>query len=1028
MKKLISVLLCPIFMYSQGWNTELIGSLEYSQNLNDIWGYKADNGNEYALVGTGTGTSIVRVNDNIFGLVEVGFIPGDNSVWRDVKTYNHYMYISTEASQGIQVVNIEDPENAELVYTWEGVTNSHNIFQADGYLYVVGASGYHIHILDLSNPAQPVEVGGWTGEYIHDLYVHGDYAYAAGIYSSTMYIIDISDKTNPVTVTSWTYPGSAHACWVTEDGNYLISADETAGGNIKIWDIQDFSNINMISQWTIDGGGDKSVHNVFVRDQYLYASYYVFGLQILDISDPYNPTHAGYYDTYPGSDGLYNGAWGAYPYTESCYTYVSDVEHGLYVVDFIGCNSATAALTYSPNFFGFSVESGQSASSILSVTNSGETGSVLFYDVSITTPSPFEHSGGGPDGFGHFWSDSDLEPSINYEWIDISNDPNTQQVTFPSNDGGTGSINIGFDFPFYEESYSQCVVNPNGWVGFGEDNTEWSNASIPSEDAPRPAVFGFWDDLNPVNNNCNDYCSGNVYVNSNPDRFVAWFDQVAGWWSSNPDSYYDFQIVLYPGGKVQLNYREITGTHSATIGIQDGSGTVGLQVAYNSNYVHNNLSVQIIESESSDWLDVSSENNELNGLLSAGETAEFTVTADASGLELGVYDAWIILDTNVEQDIESPVVLSVIEGSPEMTLEFSHLAGWNMVGLPLSVEDASYGTLFADAVDETLYGFDGSYYGSDILETGNGYWLVFNTAGSAEIIGEEISSLTISLSEGWNLIAGISFQVAVEDISDPDGIIVPGTIYGYGDGYFNADVIEPGKGYWINASSDGDITFGEEALARSRFVFEDMTVGANTLTINGQNLYFGNDIPADKMVSYSLPPKPPSGAFDVRFSGDWKYCNNNCEIEVLNTSGTLNFTYDLSEQVEQIWILTSMSGKSYELEDSGEITIPSEEKYFLTKKATVPISFSLHQNYPNPFNPVTNIRYDLQNNQHVTLTIYDLNGREINRLVNKNQPAGHKSTQWNATDMQGKPVSAGVYLYQIQAGAFIETRKMVLLK
>ena len=317
MKKLISAFLFPLFIYSQGWNTELIGSLGYSQALNDIWGYKADNGNEYALVGTGTGTSIVRVNDGFFGLVEVGFIPGDNSVWRDVKTHGHYMYIGTEASQGIQVVNIEDPENAELVYTWEGVTNSHNIFQADGYLYVVGASGNHIHILDLSNPAQPVEVGGWTGEYIHDLYVHGDYAYAAGIYSSTMYIIDISDKTNPVTVTSWTYPGSAHACWVTEDGNYLISADETAGGNIKIWDIQDFSNINMISQWTVDGGGDKSVHNVFVRDQYLYASYYVFGLQILDISDPYNPTYAGYYDTYPGSDGLYNGAWGAYPYTES---------------------------------------------------------------------------------------------------------------------------------------------------------------------------------------------------------------------------------------------------------------------------------------------------------------------------------------------------------------------------------------------------------------------------------------------------------------------------------------------------------------------------------------------------------------------------------------------------------------------------------------------------------------------------------------------------------------------------------------
>ena len=94
----------------------------------------------------------------------------------------------------------------------------------------------------------------------------------------------------------------------------------------------------------------------------------------------------------------------------------------------------------------------------------------------------------------------------------------------------------------------------------------------------------------------------------------------------------------------------------------------------------------------------------------------------------------------------------------------------------------------------------------------------------------------------------------------------------------------------------------------------------------------------------------------------------------------------------------------------------------------VPNEVTLHEAYPNPFNPVTNIPYDLQNNQHVTLTIYDLNGREINLLVNKNQPVGHKSIQWNATDSFGKPVSAGVYLYQIRAGEFVQTKKMVLLK
>jgi len=336
----VTTLILPVFITAQSWNCELIGQLDYSQTANDIWGYVASDGTEYALVGTSSGTSIVDVSTDESNPTEVAFIPGQNSTWRDVKTYGHYMYVGTEASQGVQVVDIEDPENAELVYTWNGVTNSHNIFQADGYLYVVGASGADMHILDLSNPAQPVEVGGWDGEYLHDVYVRGDYAYGCGIYSSTMFIIDISDKTNPSTVTSWSYSGAAHACWLSEDGNYLITSDETSGGHIRIWDVSDFGNINMVSEWMADGGQEESVHNVFVRDNYLYASHYVFGLQILDISDPYNPVLAGYYDTYPGSGGLYEGAWGAYPFTESCYTYISDMSGGLFVVHFAGCAGA----------------------------------------------------------------------------------------------------------------------------------------------------------------------------------------------------------------------------------------------------------------------------------------------------------------------------------------------------------------------------------------------------------------------------------------------------------------------------------------------------------------------------------------------------------------------------------------------------------------------------------------------------------------------------------------------------------------
>ena len=94
----------------------------------------------------------------------------------------------------------------------------------------------------------------------------------------------------------------------------------------------------------------------------------------------------------------------------------------------------------------------------------------------------------------------------------------------------------------------------------------------------------------------------------------------------------------------------------------------------------------------------------------------------------------------------------------------------------------------------------------------------------------------------------------------------------------------------------------------------------------------------------------------------------------------------------------------------------------------MPITFVLHQNFPNPFNPITTLRYDLPSDALVTLSIYDMLGREITQLVNTTQEAGFKSVQWDAKDSMGRPVSAGVYLYQIQAGDFVQTKKMVLLK
>jgi len=95
---------------------------------------------------------------------------------------------------------------------------------------------------------------------------------------------------------------------------------------------------------------------------------------------------------------------------------------------------------------------------------------------------------------------------------------------------------------------------------------------------------------------------------------------------------------------------------------------------------------------------------------------------------------------------------------------------------------------------------------------------------------------------------------------------------------------------------------------------------------------------------------------------------------------------------------------------------------------TLHFTYALYNAYPNPFNPVTTLRYDLPEDANVNIIIYDMMGRVVSNLARSKQNAGYKSIQWNATNNQDQPVSAGVYLYSIEAGKFRQTKKMILLK
>ena len=361
-------------------------------------------------------------------------------------------------------------------------------------------------------------------------------------------------------------------------------------------------------------------------------------------------------------------------------------------------------------------------------------------------------------------------------------------------------------------------------------------------------------------------------------------------------------------------------------------------------------------------------------------------------------------------------------GSGTVEINVEYMEDWNLVGLPLDVEDTSYNLLFPESIDGTLYSFDDGYTLETSLVHGEGYWLRFTASGSTAMEGTPINELVISLHQDWNLISGISETVFINSVFDPNNIIVPNTLYSFSEGYTLSDELVPGKGYWIRSYADGNITISSiGASGKSRFV--NRLTDANSISFNGKTLYFGEEIPKVEILSYSLPPRPPTGAFDVRFEGDWTALKEGGEIEIMNTSNTLKIEYEIHAST---WILKNqLTGEESLLTNSGTIDLVGDITGFTLRKenTSVPSEYTLAQNYPNPFNPVTEIIYSFPFSSPISLKVYDLLGTEVSTVVDKVQDAGFYTAQF-----YGSHLSSGVYFYRLTSLENTITKKLILMK
>lgn len=303
----------------------------------DCWGYTAPDGSEYALMGVRDGIAVVKIPE--MDVIDVVAGPGGlDCYWhRDIQTYGHYAYAVAEmngTNEGLMILDLQHlPDSVRFVgsYAPFSEVTSHNmhIDTATGFAYICRQNGRGFRVVDLSDPEQPADVYLVETGSIHDVYARNDTVIVSEGSQGGFQIWDLSVKTSPQLLARFVMPNSgyAHNAWMSDDGDYVMTTEETVDKTIKMWDIRQMDQISLVGEWL---GASRLAHNTHIMGDLAFISHYTYGVTVLDIGDPTTPTEVAHYDTHPRNDASgFDGCWGAYPYTAAGYVYASSFNGAL---------------------------------------------------------------------------------------------------------------------------------------------------------------------------------------------------------------------------------------------------------------------------------------------------------------------------------------------------------------------------------------------------------------------------------------------------------------------------------------------------------------------------------------------------------------------------------------------------------------------------------------------------------------------------------------------------------------------------
>ncbi len=992
------------------------------------------------------------------------------------------------------------------------ITYNHTIEIVDGYMYLNGSQGWGNNgtlIFSLAKVDTPQFVGQYQPDYIHDCYVKGNKLYGAAIYSGGgIYVADITNKANPVQIGKISYTGSGtHNMWTTTNGNVLMTTDEigSVAKTLKFWNVASIPPMptSTIATYTINP--NAIVHNVFTRGNYACVAWYTAGIAIVDVTNPSSPTTAGFYDTSTMPDNDYNGVWTMYPYYWSGKMMAGDMQNGLYVFRFDGftprvpvtllepANSQVFCSANSIDFKWTRVTDPVKDPHTYTLSLKGP-GKDTTYVLSSDTTFTLTNVSALTDGTYRWYITTKDEATQVPSHDTLSFVKSTKFLTLASPDTTTmlkAFTNVPVQWSFgcvdtVEIAYS--LDNGTSWntiesaVPAQLGSYTWNVPATPTTQG-RVRVRSKSDttlvDISSVAFTI--YLSGTVHVIA-PNGGESWEEgtvhQIS--WSFTTITNVRIEYTINNGKSwisIVSDTAASTGTYDWLIPVFGASKNARIRVKDKFNSTtndqsdasftihHSVVSVQVVAPNGGEQWNTGTQQTITWSVLGVDSIAiELSVDSGGSwqtiAANLSATDGsylWTINGISTKNAlirIRNLANASILDTSDEVfeipVLSMPVARSWNLVSVPLYPTNPLISDLFPGASTQA-FKYLGGYVELDSATTGKGFWIKYDTAASIPMFGSASVQETVDVKAKWNIIGSLTQSFLASSLEPIPNTMTLSSLYSYlpDTGYQIQSTIQPGRGYWIKASTDGKLVMSSSAVHAKYLTTNDLTsldaIVLKDAKGNSSRLFIGNaQCDNDARMLSELPPVPPLGVFDARFTSQRQVETFTSEgssigLDIQSAIYPISIFYVRTGSVEQqISLYRTNNGvktKIHDFSSSSVVILTSSQEGRLTLEASEqsakPTTYLLGQNYPNPFNPTTNISFVIAHSSFVALKVYNTLGEEVATLMNETKDAGEYSVQWDA----GK-LPSGVYMYRLTArssssgsgNSFSEMKKMILTK